>query len=133
MKRLLPLLLILMVLLSACAKSPVETTPTDTQGTGTVPPTTITTTPPTTQPPATTVPTDPSEPEDTQPELNYQHPLTGEALAEPMLQRPVAVMLNNIVAAMPQHGVSQADILYEVLAEGGITRCVGIYTNLESV
>ncbi|MBQ2785058.1 MAG: DUF3048 domain-containing protein [Oscillospiraceae bacterium] len=129
MKRLLPLLLILMVLLSACAKSPVETTPTDTQGT--VPPTT--TTLPTTQPPATTAPTDPSQSEVTQPELNYLHPLTGEALAEPMLQRPVAVMLNNIVAAMPQHGVSQADILYEVLAEGGITRCVGIFTDLESV
>jgi len=129
MRRLLPLLLILVVLLSACAKPPVETTPTDTQGT--VPPTT--TTPPTTQPPATTTPTDPSQPDGTQPELNYQHPLTGEALAEPMLQRPVAVMLNNIKAAMPQHGVSQADILYEVLAEGGITRCVGIYTDLESV
>lgn len=131
MKRLLPLLLVLMVLLSACAKAPVETTPTDTKGT--VPPATVTTTPPTTQPPATTAPTDPSEPEDTQPELNYQHPLTGEALAEPMLQRPIAVMLNNIKVAMPQHGVSQADILYEVLAEGGVTRCVGIFTDLENL
>ena len=125
MKRLLPLLLILVVLFSACAKPPVETT--DTQGT---PPTT--TTPPTTQSP-TTAPTTPSEPEDTQPELNYQNPLTGEAIAEPMLQRPIAVMLNNIISAMPQHGVSQADILYEVLAEGGITRCVGIFTDIESV
>ena len=130
MKRLLPLLLVLVLLLSACAKTPDETIPATTQGTV---PSTTGTVPPTTQPPATTVPTDPSEPEDTQPELNYQNPLTGEALAEPMLQRPVAVMLNNIVAAMPQHGVSQADILYEVLAEGGITRCVGIFTDLESV
>lgn len=129
MKRLLPILLVLVMLLSGCAKPPVETTPTDTQGT--VPPTTNT--PPTTQPPVTTAPTDPSQPDATQPELNYRHPLTGEALAEPMLQRPVAVMLNNIKAAMPQHGVSQADILFEVLAEGGITRCVGVYTDLESV
>ena len=129
MRRLLPLLLVLVVLLSACTTPPVETTPTDTQGTLT--PTTGT--PPTTQPPATTAPTDPSQPGATQPELNYQHPLTGEALAEPMLKRPVAVMLNNIIAAMPQHGVSQADILYEVLAEGGITRCVGVFTDLESV
>ena len=130
MKRLLPLLLVLVLLLSACAKATVETNPTTTQGTI---PSTTATTQTTTQPSATTAPTTPSEPEDTQPELNYRHPLTGEALAEPMLQRPVAVMLNNIVAAMPQHGVSQADILYEVLAEGGITRCVGIYTDLESV
>lgn len=129
MKRLLPIFLVLVMLLSGCAKPPVETTPTDTQGT--IPPTTST--PPTTQPPATTAPTDPSQPDATQPELNYRHPLTGEALAEPMLQRPVAVMLNNIKAAMPQHGVSQADILFEVLAEGGITRCMGIYTDLQSV
>ena len=132
MKRLLPLLLALVMLLSACAKPPVDTIPSDTQGT--VPSTT--TTPPTTQPPATTVPTVPTvptQPEETEPELKYQNPLTGEALAEPSLQRPVAVMLNNIKAAMPQHGVSQADILYEVLAEGGITRCVGIFTDLKSV
>ena len=28
---------------------------------------------------------------------------------------------------MPQHGVSQADILYEIETEGGITRCLAIY------
>lgn len=76
---------------------------------------------------------DDQDDQDDVPVLNYRHPLTGEALAEPMLQRPVAVMLNNIRSAMPQHGVSQADILYEVLAEGGITRCVGIYTDINSV
>lgn len=129
MKRLLPILLVLVLLLSACAKAPVDTTPSDTKNTQP----TGTTATPTAKPNGTTAPTDPSQPDATQPELNYQHPLTGEALTEPMLQRPVAVMLNNIKAAMPQHGVSQADILYEVLAEGGITRCVGIYTDLESV
>lgn len=130
MKRLLPILLVLIMLFSACAQSPKDTTPTGTEPT--VPSGTST---PTTKPNETTTPT--TKPDETtqpsQPELNYQHPLTGEALAEPMLQRPVAVMLNNIVAAMPQHGVSQADILYEVLAEGGITRCVGVFTDLESV
>ncbi len=134
MKRLLPILLVLIMLLSACAKPAEDTTPSGTEPTGS----SGTTTQPTTKPDETTQPTtvpatQPSQPEDTKPELNYQHPLTGEALAEPMLQRPVAVMLNNIIAAMPQHGVSQADILYEVLAEGGITRCVGIFTDLESV
>lgn len=62
-----------------------------------------------------------------------RNPLTGAVLEEPLLSRPIAVMLNNIKAAMPQHGVSQADILYEVLAEGGITRCMGIYSDISQV
>ena len=51
------------------------------------------------------------------------NPLTGEPM-EPELEdnRPVAVMLNNLKAAQPQLGVSRADIIYEVPAEGGITR-----------
>ena len=65
--------------------------------------------------------------------LNYVNPLTGEAIAQPFLNRPVAVMLNNIKQAMPQHGVSQADILFEVLAEGGITRCMGIFGDISQV
>jgi hypothetical protein len=36
-------------------------------------------------------------------------------------------MINNAPAARPQSGVSEADILYEVLAEGGITRLIGIF------
>lgn len=56
------------------------------------------------------------------------NPLTGEPAEEGLSsQRPVAIMLNNLRAAMPQQGNSQADIIYEVLAEGGITRMVGIY------
>lgn len=47
--------------------------------------------------------------------------------------RPVAVMLNNLKAAQPQLGVSRADIIYEVPAEGGITRMLGVYQTLEGV
>ncbi len=57
-------------------------------------------------------------------------PLEGEATAN---QRPVAIMLNNIKEALPQQGNSQADILYEVLAEGGITRMLGVYQSMEGV
>ncbi len=57
-------------------------------------------------------------------------PLAGEGAAS---QRPVAVMLNNIKAALPQQGNSQADILYEALAEGGITRLLGVYQSMEGV
>lgn len=62
------------------------------------------------------------------------NPLTGMPM-EPVYEknRPVAVMLNNLKAAQPQLGVSQADIIYEVPAEGGITRMLGVFQTLEGV
>lgn len=62
------------------------------------------------------------------------NPLTGLPM-EPEYEtdRPVAVMFNNLKAAQPQLGVSQADIIYEVPAEGGITRMLGVYQTLEGV
>ena len=36
-------------------------------------------------------------------------------------------MLNNLKKAQPQLGNSQADIIYEVPAEGGITRMLAVY------
>ena len=63
-----------------------------------------------------------------QPEESGRNPLTGEPMDEELAaRRPVAVMLNNIKAALPQLGNSQADIIYECLAEGGITRMLGVY------
>lgn len=47
--------------------------------------------------------------------------------------RPVAVMLNNLKKAQPQLGNAQADIIYEVPAEGGITRMLGVFQTLEGV
>ena len=42
-------------------------------------------------------------------------------------RRPLAVMMNNHVLARPQFGVSYADIVYEIVAEGGITRWLTIF------
>jgi hypothetical protein len=42
-------------------------------------------------------------------------------------------MLNNLKQAQPQHGQNRADVLYEVCAEGGITRMVGLYLNPSAV
>jgi hypothetical protein len=54
--------------------------------------------------------------------------LTGLPVRESAANnRPIAVVINNIHAALPQSGVSQADVIYEVLAEGDITRLVGIF------
>ena len=62
------------------------------------------------------------------------NPLTGLPIAkEAANRRPVAVMLNNVKQAMPQLGVSQADIIYEVPAEGGVTRMIALYQTLDGV
>lgn len=45
-------------------------------------------------------------------------------------KRPYAIMLNNLELASPQSGISEASILYEALVEGGITRLMGIFEEL---
>lgn len=60
-------------------------------------------------------------------------PLTGLWIDQEIAtRRPVAVMINNIRTALPQSGISDADIIYETLAEGEITRLVGLFQSLES-
>ncbi|WP_409968119.1 DUF3048 domain-containing protein [Bengtsoniella intestinalis] len=72
------------------------------------------------------------EPEVVIPEI--ANPLTGlEMEADALYNRPIAVMLNNHQVAMPQLGVSQADIIYEVPAEGGITRMLAVFQSVEDV
>lgn len=62
------------------------------------------------------------------------NPLTGETTETDIsTNRPIAVMLNNIRQALPQSGNSQADILYEVPEEGGITRIMALYQDISDV
>jgi hypothetical protein len=42
-------------------------------------------------------------------------------------RRPLGVMIENHEEARPQSGLSNADIIYEAVAEGGITRFLSIY------
>ncbi len=132
MKRFGLLLLCMCLLLSACGTAPEETQP-STQATTQTPTTetteateatTVTTTEATTE--ATTAGTTEA--------LNYRHPLTGERLAEPMCNRPVAVVVNNISVSQPFHGVGAADILCEHVVEGGgsITRLLAVFSDLEA-
>ena len=86
-----------------------------------------------------TVPLPEAEPEpelipEEPPEPAGTNPLTGLPM-EPELEhnRPIAVMFNNLKAAQPQLGISQADIIYEVPAEGGITRMLGVFQSLDGV
>ena len=75
----------------------------------------------------------PVEPEPPpEPVYPYVNPLTGEGLYQDISgKRPIAVMFNNLKQALPQIGISKADVLYEVVAEGGITRIMGVYQDLE--
>ena len=41
--------------------------------------------------------------------------------------RPLAVMIDNHSCARPQSGLSTADVVYEALAEGGVTRFMGLF------
>ncbi len=42
-------------------------------------------------------------------------------------RRPLAVMIENHEESRPQSGLSYADIVYEAVAEGGITRFMGVF------
>lgn len=48
-------------------------------------------------------------------------------------RRPVAIMLNNLEAAQPMSGVSYADVVYEYVVEGAITRLMGIFENYDEL
>lgn len=136
MKRVIAVLLLLCLLLCACGKNetPAGTTAPQTNpsttGQPTTPPATtappVTTVPPTTVPPTTVPPT-------TVPEPQYVNPLNGEKIYEPYTLKPVAVMLNNVKKAQPQHGVTDADILFEMPSEGGSTRCMGIFSDITDI
>lgn len=59
-------------------------------------------------------------------------PLNGElhnkeAKAAWEKRRPLAVMIENSTDARPQSGISRADVVYEAVAEGGITRFMAMF------
>ena len=56
------------------------------------------------------------------------NPLTGAPAGKDYsLRRPYAVMINNIAVAQPQVGVAGADMIWELMDEGGITRMEALY------
>lgn len=111
MKRIFALTLVLCALLCACkTQEPVEETTE----------TTLYTTEAT-----TTV--------ETEPPVVYRHPLTGEALETPWTGRVTAVVINNLKQALPQHGISDAELFYEIETEGGITRMLALYSDLTGI
>lgn len=62
------------------------------------------------------------------------NPLTGVPTDKNSVNsKPIAVMINNIEYAQPLMSISKADIIYECLVEGGITRLVAIYKDASDV
>lgn len=45
---------------------------------------------------------------------------------------PVAVMIENLVDARPQHGLSKAQVVYETVVEGNITRFMALFAGNEA-
>lgn len=71
---------------------------------------------------------------DTPDEPIFLNKLTGLPTTEELAGiRPVAIMINNLKVATPQQGISLADVIYEVQAEGGITRLLCLFTDYASL
>jgi hypothetical protein len=63
-------------------------------------------------------------------ELNHRTtgPLTGENVGAGIAgRRPIAVTIDNYLSARPQTGLQNASVVFETLAEGGITRFEAVY------
>jgi len=78
------------------------------------------------------VDTTPKEEEPTGP----VNPLTGliDGIEESKtMRKPVAIMINNLKQSLPQCGISKADIIYEMLAEGRISRFLAIFQDSSDV
>ena len=83
-------------------------------------------------------PTTTAAPETEQPsvvEVINENPLTGLELddEEGIGRRPISMMINNIKVATPQIGVSEADLLFEMEVEAGITRMMAMFADVRAI
>lgn len=53
----------------------------------------------------------------------------GDLSKEAIGKRPVAVMINNVEPALPQYGITQADVIFELPVEGDLTRLMALYAD----
>ena len=63
------------------------------------------------------------------------NPLTGTSgiNSSALGKRPIAVVISNAVKARPQWGLTSPDIIVEGVAEGGVTRMLGFYSDVNSI
>lgn len=62
------------------------------------------------------------------PPATLASPLTGVMVEPELAERPVTgVMIENSIDARPQSGLQEAGVVFEAIAEGGITRFLALY------
>ena len=78
-----------------------------------------------------TTTTEPTTIMTTEPPVIYRNPLTGEGGYDEALlgNRPVMVVVENHPQARPQWGLTSSDIVFEMVAEGGITRMILMFAD----
>ena len=81
---------------------------------------------------ASATPTVTQTPEDVNHDGDMRSWLSGEWVSKEIgTKRPIAFQFNNFKKVSNQWGISQADIVYECIVEGGITRLLGIGENYQ--
>ena len=137
-------ILLLVFLLCGCQAEPQGTSvPPLTVSPGiptTVAPTTEPATEPTTAPttePATEPPTEPTVSDyvpPTEPDVVlYRNPLNGTPMDKPYTGRIFASTISNQKDALPHRGVNQADLYFEMLVNGGMTRGLAFFSDVKQV
>lgn len=80
---------------------------------------------------------EPEEEEEIAPEGMYRSELTNEWISEDLKnQRPIAVMVDNEKIALPHYGLTQADVIYEMMnstLNDQITRFMVLFKDYDSV
>ena len=73
-------------------------------------------------------------PQEKKPLTDYNR-LTGldDLSDEAKGKRPVAIMINNIKASLPQYGIAGADLMFECIVEGGITRMMAVFADYTKI
>lgn len=74
------------------------------------------------------------DPDEKLPEGVYRNYLTGAYVTkEESLVRPISFMIDNSEPAIPQSGISKADVYYEALIESSISRLCLVYNSIEGL
>lgn len=121
MKRILPIMLVLCLLLCACGQPDSSPTPT-------VQPSAAPSAAPTPDTGSATV-----SPKPTGTSAAYRNPLNGQEQDAPYEGRVFAVTINNVPQALPRHGVGQADVFFEMFINDYCTRGLALYSNVAEV
>jgi hypothetical protein len=64
--------------------------------------------------------------------VSYQWPLTGRVAPKAPTEPALSVKIDNAPAARPQSGLDHADLVFECLVEGGMSRLLAVYQSQDA-